>query len=119
MATNYVYDTSFITNILTQILQIVVLALVSYATAFIRKKLSNEKLKQVTHIASIGVKAAEEALNTESGAAKKRAVIEYLSKKTNLSTQDIDKLIDFTVFEMKKDIAAVNNKTLDTPNLKL
>ena len=96
---------TFIFNLILLLISLSVPIVTTYVVAFLRARLGNENLKKYYNIVDMAVKAAEETYKLSGqGQGKKADVKEYLFGKlgTYLSMEDIDKLIQATVFEMNK-----------------
>ena len=92
-----------IMQVLTGLIQLAILGGLGYLMRFLAAKVGETNLKKYYDIAKIAVNAIEQTMGGQSGANKKQEVIAYIQKiiGNRLSAEEIDKLIEAAVFEMK------------------
>ena len=91
-----------ITEIVTLVMRLAVVLITTFLVPWIKKRVDAEKLLEVRKWTMIAVEAAEMIYNgMDMGETKKAFVEEFLNRKGfNLSTDEVDKLIEAAVLEM-------------------
>ena len=84
----------------------VITALISiYIVPYLKQKLSEEKLNNLSCIVSTAVKAAEQIYGSKTGQQKKEYVISFLkSKNISFDVDEIEALIESEVFKLNSDL---------------
>lgn len=92
-----------IMDVLTNLIQLIVLFGVSFIIKFLQEKIGNERLKKFYSIAKIFVKQAEMIYGENEGLNKKKYVTDCLSCKCNkkLKDDEISSLIESAVYDLK------------------
>lgn len=81
--------------------------LLPFGIKYIKEKIGEVKFNQVLEYVKKSVEAAQQVIGKENCEEKKKEVVQYVTNVTsnkfniNLSEEDIDKLIEAAVFEMK------------------
>lgn len=91
-----------ITEIVTLVMRLAVVLITTFLVPWIKKRVDAEKLLEVRKWTMIAVEAAEMIYNgMDMGETKKAFVEEFLNRKGfNLTTDEVDKLIEAAVLEM-------------------
>ncbi|WHH58366.1 phage holin [Petroclostridium sp. X23] len=93
-----------ITQLLSVLIQILVLAVGTYIIQFIRAKVGEEKLNTYYSYSKMVVTAIEQIFGGGNGADKKQEAMQVLRNLTKgkLSDEQLDKLIEAAVYEMNQ-----------------
>ena len=91
-------------ELLTVLIQILILIVGGYAIQYIRAKIGEQNLKVYCSLAKTVVTAIEQTIGGGHGADKKQEAVQVLKNftKGKLTDEQIDKIIEAAVYEMKQ-----------------